>query len=241
MSPKDFNHTLLRYAGRKFGAESFCRRGSGGLQLVTLSEKLQELELAKRNTSGAPKQFTELTPSVPLADVAPLANAEPFNVREKFFHTPKPARVLQLTPSKRSAQSDGADLEALLSHCKTVMFDPQLASPFRRSLRTFAHRALTDVLQKAKSLQQGETETVAHSGRFECKATFTYNPNFSPERMMSAAETKRKTCLPAKLAVGNEEMQMTSLQKAHNERRLSHSLAERSQRIQDNLAGRNKK
>jgi hypothetical protein len=148
------------------------------------------------------------------------------------------AREARLTPSKRSAQTQGADLEALLSKCKAVLLDPTLASPSRRTLHAFAHRALTEVAEKASSIQQDEFKAVTHFGCFESKQGFTYHPQNSPPRHKSAAEVRSTACLAAQLGVGNEKMQMTSLQKSLIDRRPPRSMNERSLRIQDKLAGK---
>lgn len=155
----------------------------------------------------------------------------------------KPVSTTQLTPSKRSATTKGADLEALLKKCTSVMFDPELASPFRRTLHTMAHRALAGVADRASSIHQGDMEIAPHAGCFESKAGHTHRPSYSPARHKSAAESDRSVAvarLAAQIHVGSGQMQLSSMQEAVNERKPAHSLSERSARIQDKLEDKRK-
>jgi hypothetical protein len=151
---------------------------------------------------------------------------------------PHNAQGTSLTPSKRSAATDAADLKELLSMCTNVLCDPTLASPFRRTLHKTAHRALTDAAKKAEALKNDELHPVVHTGVFESKAGHEHNPQYSPARKKSASEqcTARKQArLAAQLTVGQSELQYSSFKKAQNDRRVPHRLQDRSKQIQQRL------
>lgn len=120
------------------------------------------------------------------------------------------------------------------------MCNPELKSPFRRTLHTIAHRALTEAAEKAMSIQRGEIQEISHQGAFESKAGHFYQPSYSPQRFKSAAERCRNRIssarLAAQLTVGIDDMQPSAVQKAADERRIPHSLGARSARLQDKLA-----
>jgi hypothetical protein len=146
-----------------------------------------------------------------------------------------------LTPSKRSADNEAEDLYELLSVCKEVLCDPNLESPFRRTLLTATHKALTEAAKKAKAIRSGEMQVIAHQGIFERKTGHDYKPRYSPARKKSAAErsststARQQARVAAQLAVGQGQMQASDFQKAQNDRRKLHALRDRSQRIQQTL------
>jgi hypothetical protein len=151
--------------------------------------------------------------------------------------TQNPRSSANLTPSKRSAQNDGADLARLLSKCTAVLCDPELKSPLRRTLHTMLHRGLTEAASKASKIQDEEQDMVSHSGQFEDMPGFRYRPMYSPARLKSAAERRSTASLAAQLAVGSDNLLKSTVQAKLDERKPARRLDQRSMRIQDRLAG----
>jgi hypothetical protein len=146
-----------------------------------------------------------------------------------------------LTPSKRSAASEGQDLCQLLSICKEVLCDPNLASPCRRVLHKATHTALSEAVKKAEAIRRGELHVMKHQRTFESKVGHGYKPTYSPARRKSASErcstykARQKARLAAQLTVGQGEMPVSEFQKAQNDRRKQHSLQDRRKRIQQTV------
>jgi hypothetical protein len=83
----DFSDSLLRWAGRKFGADTYCHRGPGGMQ--PLSDRLKDLTVAAIQRQGIPKA------------VAPAATTAPTVRVPQASGIPQQEQASTLKPSER--------------------------------------------------------------------------------------------------------------------------------------------
>jgi hypothetical protein len=145
--------------------------------------------------------------------------------------------VGQPNASKRSAQTDGADLAGLLSTRTAALCDLELKSPFRRTLHTMLHRGLAEAANKASKMHDEEQETVSNSRQFANMPGFGYRPMYTPARLKSAAERRATASLAVQLTVEIDNMLRVSVQTKIDEHTPVRRIDERSIRVQDRLAG----
>jgi hypothetical protein len=150
--------------------------------------------------------------------------------------------VATMTPSKRRVMDGAIDLKDVFQRGFQLFLDPECPSPLRRELNAL-------LVQSAKGIDRKCAEHTRNSCRteqvenFDCRSGHVYDYHHSPARHQSAAERGRNrkdlkadeprararvVPLETGLAYGlGDDIPVSDLQKAMNERRKAHSFKDR--------------
>jgi hypothetical protein len=196
-----------------------------------------------------PSQYIQQQPSSQVHHSVTLASSQtcigalaPHALSIEQSHMPAACSVpavTKLTPSKRCADEGAQSLKNVLNRGIHLMIDPTCPSPERRKLHTIFSQAASAVQNMCTNHMNGIYSGPMCSEQFQSRAHHVYNPNSSPARMKSAAESSRpkprlglRPAVPLEtlLELGKgDDMQPSDFQKAQDARKKPHGFSERSE------------
>jgi hypothetical protein len=156
-----------------------------------------------------------------------------------------------LTPSKRCTIEGATALREMLTSGLKFLEDPSNPSPDRRQMYAVLKRAGVDAMKRAKDSRDGNSKVLAPGGEFEKRHGHEHNPSQCSKRFLTAAERARGRkqlggtgavtqqrsrvgVVPMEVALElgcDGQLDMSSSKLALNEKKLPHSICDRSERI----------
>jgi hypothetical protein len=138
---------------------------------------------------------------------------------------------------------DGAiDLKDVFQRGMQLFLDPNCPSPLRRELNALMVQSADGIARKCAEYKQDDLRPEVQAESFWGRSGHVYKPNYSPSRHQSAAQRARGEAetsaprpvarsVPLEIRLGyglGDDLPISDLQKALNDRRKGHSFAERS-------------
>lgn len=248
-SQRQFNGTVVMYAGLRFGAHGFYHRGLGGIEplykklenLQNESEVVQtDVQQQKRAITGAPQCTTAIRqtqPVLPAPDVAPASALHPVAA----CTTAEPSTS---SPLKACLTDGGAALSRELQNSVPLLDDKTLSYDTKRQILTILQQANVCIERKVEERKRGQCNKPKTNRTFEDAKGFTYEANAVPHRMKSCTEhrperrdtnknkTKRDVPVDLVMEYGFEStLEKSGFQKAVDNRKVPHSCTERGLKL----------